>query len=107
MRFGWTEAIRLMTGTRYSVAVPDTERPPRCRLAIKGAPGGSDTENHFLKKNALEQAVKLVGEEVHRQYILNFQPKGGVPGQFHSIHVLVKDRPELQVKTRVGYWAVE
>jgi VWFA-related protein len=61
----------------------------------------------FLKKNALEQAVQLVGEEVHRQYILSFQPKGGEPGKFHAIRIEVKNRPELHVKTREGYWALE
>jgi VWFA-related protein len=61
----------------------------------------------FLKKNALEQAIQLVGEEVHRQYILNFAPKGGEPGKFHTIRVVVKNRPELQAKTRDGYWTVE
>jgi VWFA-related protein len=59
----------------------------------------------FLKKNALEQAIQLVSEEVHRQYILSFEPKGGKPGTFHAIRVAVKNRPELQVKTREGYWA--
>jgi VWFA-related protein len=61
----------------------------------------------FLKKNALEQAIELVGEEVHSQYILSFQPKGGETGTFHAIRVAVKNRPELQVKTREGYWALQ
>jgi hypothetical protein len=61
----------------------------------------------FLKKNALEQAIQLVSEEVHRQYILSFQPKSGDAGNFHSVRVVVKDRPELQVKTRQGYWALQ
>lgn len=62
---------------------------------------------NFLKKNALEQAIQLVGAEVHRQYILSFQPKGGgESGQFHAIRVAVKDRPALRVKTREGYWAL-
>jgi VWFA-related protein len=61
----------------------------------------------FLKKNALEHAIQLVGEEVHRQYILSFEPKGGEPGKFHAIRVAVKGRPELQVKTREGYWALQ
>jgi hypothetical protein len=61
----------------------------------------------FLKKNALEQAIQLVGEEVHRQYILTFEPKGGEPGKYHAIRVEVRNRPELQAKTRAGYWAVE
>jgi VWFA-related protein len=61
----------------------------------------------FLKKNALEQAIQLVGEEVHRQYIVSFEPKGGEPGTFHAIRIAVKNRPELQVKTREGYWALQ
>ncbi len=60
----------------------------------------------FLKKNALEQAIQLVGEEVHRQYILSFEPKSGEAGKFHAIRVTVKHRPELQVRTREGYWAL-
>jgi VWFA-related protein len=60
----------------------------------------------FLKKNALEQAIQLVGEEVHRQYILSFQPKGSKPGTFHAIRVALKNRPELQAKTRAGYWTL-
>lgn len=67
---------------------------------------GGRTMN-FLKKNALEQAIQVVSEEVHRQYMLSFEPKGGEPGQFHPIRVVVKNRPELQVKTRVGYWALQ
>jgi VWFA-related protein len=61
----------------------------------------------FLKKNALEQAIQLVGEEVHRQYILSFQPKNSEPGKFHPLRIQVKGRPDLQAKTREGYWAVE
>jgi VWFA-related protein len=61
----------------------------------------------FLKKSALERAIQLVSEEVHRQYILSFEPKGGEPGTFHAIRVTVKNRPELHVKTRDGYWAVQ
>ncbi len=60
----------------------------------------------FLKKNALEQAIQLVGEEVHRQYILSFSPKGGEPGKYHAVRVAVKNRPDLQAKTREGYWAL-
>jgi len=61
----------------------------------------------FLKKNGLEQAIQLVGEEVHRQYIVSFEPKGGEPGKFHAIRMEVKDRPELNAKTREGYWALQ
>jgi VWFA-related protein len=62
---------------------------------------------NFLKKNALEHAIQLVSEEVHRQYILSFEPKGGEPGTFHTIRVEVKDRPKLHAKTRDGYWTLQ
>lgn len=61
----------------------------------------------FLKKSGLEDTIRLVGEEAHRQYILTFEPKGGAPGQYHSIRAIVKGRPELTVKTRQGYWSVQ
>jgi VWFA-related protein len=60
----------------------------------------------FLKKDALEEAVRAIGAEVHRQYILSFQPAPAKPGQFHSIRVAVKDRPDLKARTRAGYWTV-
>jgi VWFA-related protein len=67
-------------------------------------------ELSFLKKSALEQAIQLVSEEVHRQYILSFEPRGASPsepGTFHAIRVVVKGSPKLHVKTREGYWVVQ
>jgi VWFA-related protein len=60
----------------------------------------------FLKKNGLEETIQLVGAEVHRQYILSFEPKGGEPGEFHRIQIVLKNHPELQAKTRTGYWTL-
>jgi len=67
---------------------------------------GARTVN-FVKKNALEQTIQLVGEEVHKQYLLTFEPKGGEAGSYHAIRVAVKNRPELHAKTREGYWVVQ
>jgi VWFA-related protein len=64
-------------------------------------------ELSFLKKNDLEKAIQQVSAEVHRQYVLSFEPKGGVSGSFHEILVKVKNRPDLRVKTRQGYWVVQ
>ena len=62
---------------------------------------------NFLRKDTLEQAVLAIGGEVHRQYIVSFQPRKGEPGLYHAIQVAVKDRPELVVRTRAGYWAAQ
>jgi VWFA-related protein len=62
---------------------------------------------NFLRKDALEEAVQAIGGEVHRQYIVSFQPPKTGPGQFHAIRIEVKNRPELLVRTRAGYWAAQ
>ncbi|MCX6625815.1 MAG: VWA domain-containing protein [Acidobacteria bacterium] len=59
----------------------------------------------FLKQRGLENAIQAVAEEVHRQYIVSFQPKGD-GGGFHEIRAEVRGRPDLQVRTRAGYWAI-
>jgi VWFA-related protein len=61
----------------------------------------------FLKKNGLEETIERIGKEVHRQYILSFEPKGGEAGKFQAIQVVVKNRPELQARTRAGFWNVQ
>jgi len=61
----------------------------------------------FLKKDALEKAIQLVSQEVHRQYILTFEPQASEAGAFHAIQVTVKNNPKLHVTTRSGYWAVQ
>ena len=60
----------------------------------------------FLKKNGLEQAIELIAAEVHREYILSFQPPPSEAGKFHAIHVVVRDRPDLHATTRAGYFAL-
>ncbi len=67
---------------------------------------GGRTMN-VLKKSGFEKAIQRVSEEVHRQYILSFEPKGGQPGEFHTIRVAVKNRRELRARTRDGYWALQ
>jgi len=60
----------------------------------------------FLKQRGLENAIQAIGREVHRQYIISYQPPQGEPGEFRSIRVEVRGRPDLHAKTRAGYWAV-
>ncbi len=60
----------------------------------------------FLKQSALEDAIQAVADEVHRQYIVTFQPKPDAEGLYHTIHAEVKGRPDLVTRTRAGYWSV-
>lgn len=67
---------------------------------------GAESLN-FLTKSGLEDAIHAIGDEIHRQYILTFPPGPSAPGLFHTLHVEVKDRPDLKAKTREGYWTVQ
>jgi hypothetical protein len=92
-------------GSIYGIGELIRLRQPDLSSLFTKSTGGRTL--NFLKKKALEQAIQLVSEEVHRQYVLSFEPKGGEPGQFHAVRVAVKNRPELQAKTRDGYWALQ
>jgi VWFA-related protein len=73
--------------------------------ALTRATGGRTLS--FLRKDSLEEAVQAIGSEVHRQYMVSFQPPKGTPGVYHAIRIAVKDRPELLVRTRAGYWSAQ
>ena len=92
-------------GSIYGIGELIRLRQPDLSSLFTKSTGGRSL--NFLKKKALEQAIQLVSEEVHRQYILSFEPKGGEPGQFHAVRVAVKNRPELRAKTRDGYWSLQ
>jgi VWFA-related protein len=57
----------------------------------------------FVSQKSLEKAVTAVGEELHSQYLLSYNPNNPEEGGFHEIRVEV-NRPRLEVRTRPGYW---
>ena len=81
------------------------ESQPNLADLFTAATGGHTRD--FLDRKALEQEIHMIGDEVHRQYIVSFQPPKSEAGLFHSVRVEVMDRPELTAKTRQGYWAVD
>lgn len=60
-------------------------------------------EYSFVSQKTLERAVTAVGEELHSQYLLSYNPDNLEEGGFHDIRVEV-NRPRLEVRTRPGYW---
>ncbi len=60
-------------------------------------------EFSFITQKSLEKAVTAVGEELHSQYLLSYNPDNLDEGGFHDIRVEV-NRPRLEVRTRPGYW---
>jgi VWFA-related protein len=92
-------------GLIYAISELARLKQPELPELFARATGGRTL--NFLKKNALENAVQLVGAEVHRQYILSFAPASADTGGFHAIRVEVKNHPGLSVRTRAGYWALQ
>lgn len=60
-------------------------------------------EFNFVSLGGLEEAVREIGEEIHSQYLLTFNPtskKGG----YHKIEVRMVSAANVKITTRDGYW---
>lgn len=60
-------------------------------------------EYSFVSQRDLERAIADIGEELHSQYLLSYNPNNKLEGGYHVIRVEVS-RPGLTVRTRPGYW---
>ncbi len=60
-------------------------------------------EYTFVSQRDLERAVAEIGEELHTQYLLSYNPNNKMEGGYHAIRVEV-NRPGLTIRTRPGYW---
>jgi len=58
----------------------------------------------YFRGDRLEQAISRIGEELHSQYLLSFSPAVREEGAFHEIEVKIRDRTDVTVRTRPGYW---
>lgn len=59
---------------------------------------------NFQTKSKLENDLIRLGAEVHSRYLISFTPAASPQEKFHSITVQVRDRPDLIVHVRPGYW---
>jgi len=60
----------------------------------------------FLAQSRLEEVLQRISNDLHLQYLVSFPPAEGAVG-FRPIRVAVRNRPELIVRARTGYWALE
>jgi len=65
------------------------------------ATGGQ--EFSFYKQKGLEEAIQKIGSEIHRQYIITYNPSNKDEGGWHDIRVTT-NRADLKVRARPGYW---
>ena len=108
----------------YSLQVLDciSDLAPPLRLATMAFLAAHDS----LRSNAAESIARLSGGEFFRFdgaaelrkdfirashdlpnfYVLSFRPTNPTPGM-HVLHLTLKDRSHLRVKTRTAYWIDE
>lgn len=65
--------------------------------------GTGGTEYSYAKQKGLEEAIAKIGEEIHSQYLISYQPNNKQEAGFHEIEVQVSS-PGVRVRTRPGYW---
>ncbi len=63
--------------------------------------GGNELD--FVGLPGLEDAIQKIGEELHSQYLLSYNPNNKEEGGYHTIRVEVA-RSGYKVRTRGGYW---
>jgi len=86
-------------------AITETARLGRKSAAeiLTTATGGRILK--FETKSKLENDLIRLGSEIHSRYIISFTPKADARASFHAVEVKIKNRPELAVRTRPGYWS--
>jgi len=67
--------------------------------------GTGGSQFSFFRERGLEEAISRIGEELHSQYLISYNPNNKLEGGFHQITVTVSGRPDVKrVRTRPGYW---
>jgi len=96
---GRAEFIPLMIELFRDVKAIFKDNP--VELFTKGT-GGS--EFGFMRQRGLEDAVSRIGEELHSQYLISYNPNNKDEGGFHKISVQVAGHADYKVQARPGYW---
>jgi len=74
-----------------------------CKI-LTGATGGRVLK--FETKTKLENDLIRLGSDIHNRYMISFTPAESQTGpSFHQIVVQVRNRPDLRVQARLGYWS--
>jgi VWFA-related protein len=58
---------------------------------------------HFHNEKDLKAGLVAISSDVPNYYVLSFHPTSLTPG-LHALHLEIKDRPQLELKSRSEYW---
>src|SRR5258708_30894453 len=62
------------------------------------------TQYSFLKQNGLEMVLERLGEDIHSQYLVSFQPAPAAQPEYRELEVKLIKHPDLPARTRPRYW---
>lgn len=92
------------TGVRGGNANIRALTAERRMLEIAGQTGGAVYSP--IDEDEMKAAFDRISAELSQQYILSYYPDGDgdKPGEFRSIELSIKEKPQLSVRTRSGYY---
>ena len=76
-------------------------KAPPAEVFVHGTGGA---QFGFYRNHGLEDAIQRMGEELHSQYMLSYNPNNKTEGGWHTITVEVSGHGKVEAKTRPGYW---
>ncbi|MGO9230077.1 MAG: VWA domain-containing protein [Bryobacteraceae bacterium] len=66
--------------------------------------GTGGTQFSFYRHNGLEDAIQRIGEQLHSEYLLSYNPNNKLEAGFHQISVYVSSPQAKRIQVRPGYW---
>jgi hypothetical protein len=66
--------------------------------------GTGGTEFSFYRHNGLEDAIERIGEQLHSEYLVSYDPNNKLEAGFHTISVYVSSPAAKRIQVRPGYW---
>ncbi|MGO9011095.1 MAG: VWA domain-containing protein [Bryobacteraceae bacterium] len=69
---------------------------------FSGGTGGSQFS--YYRHNGLEEAIERIGEQLHSEYLISYNPNNKIEAGFHQISVYVNSPMARRIQVRPGYW---
>ena len=66
--------------------------------------GTGGSQFSFYRRDALEDAIQRIGEQLHSEYLLSYDPNNKLEAGFHQIAVYVNSPQAKRIQVRPGYW---
>jgi hypothetical protein len=60
-------------------------------------------EYSFINESTMSRVITEIGEDLHSQYLLSYNPSNKLEGGWHEIKVITVPTP-FDTRTRPGYW---